>query len=174
MIMWPGDVVCCVPSTSVLPHPTNPHVLFSCLVTTQFQTNHPLLALMCDLYVVSFLFWQNYFGDPWNVLDFIIVVGSIVDIIAAQLMVCSTYFDVLYLFQPFSLACSVWVCVCVSVWCDRFCSTLLSHHQLMTHSFTFILASSLHSGAPSRSAVPWFGDLPAGSFSTNTSSKLVF
>lgn len=30
--------------------------------------------------------FKNYFGDPWNVLDFIIVVGSIVDIIAAQLM----------------------------------------------------------------------------------------
>ena len=33
------------------------------------------------------LFWQNYFGDPWNVLDFVIVVGSIVDIIAAKALV---------------------------------------------------------------------------------------
>ena len=31
---------------------------------------------------------QNYFGDPWNVLDFVIVVGSLVDIVAAQVMVC--------------------------------------------------------------------------------------
>ncbi len=39
--------------------------------------------------VLFFLFRpQNYFGDPWNVLDFVIVVGSLVDIIAAQLMVC--------------------------------------------------------------------------------------
>ena len=38
--------------------------------------------------VAYFLFSQNYFGDPWNVLDFVIVVGSLVDIVAAQLMVC--------------------------------------------------------------------------------------
>ena len=31
--------------------------------------------------------WQNYFGDPWNVLDFVIVIGSIVDIIAGRLLV---------------------------------------------------------------------------------------
>lgn len=30
---------------------------------------------------------QNYFGDPWNVLDFIIVIGSITDIIAARILV---------------------------------------------------------------------------------------
>ncbi len=35
-----------------------------------------------------FLPLQNYFGDPWNVLDFVIVVGSVVDIVAAQMMVC--------------------------------------------------------------------------------------
>lgn len=30
---------------------------------------------------------QNYFGDPWNVLDFVIVVGSVVDIVAGRLLV---------------------------------------------------------------------------------------
>lgn len=30
---------------------------------------------------------QNYFGDPWNVLDFVIVIGSIVDIAAGRLLV---------------------------------------------------------------------------------------
>ena len=30
---------------------------------------------------------QNYFGDPWNTLDFIIVVGSIVDIVIGKLLV---------------------------------------------------------------------------------------
>jgi len=37
------------------------------------------------------LFWpiigQNYFGDPWNVLDFIIVLGSIADIVYTELSV---------------------------------------------------------------------------------------
>ena len=30
---------------------------------------------------------QNYFGDPWNVLDFIIVLGSIADIVYTELSV---------------------------------------------------------------------------------------
>jgi hypothetical protein len=30
---------------------------------------------------------QNYFGDAWNVLDFVIVVGSIIDIVIEKLMV---------------------------------------------------------------------------------------
>ena len=33
---------------------------------------------------------QNYFGDSWNVLDFIIVVGSIVDIVAGRTLVSLT------------------------------------------------------------------------------------
>jgi len=37
---------------------------------------------------------QNYFSDPWNVLDFIIVLGSIADIIYTELSVshCSVNF----------------------------------------------------------------------------------
>lgn len=30
------------------------------------------------------LFVQGYFGDPWNVFDFIIVVGSVVDVILSE------------------------------------------------------------------------------------------
>ena len=33
---------------------------------------------------VSFLCEQNYFGDAWNVFDFIIVLGSIIDIIYTE------------------------------------------------------------------------------------------
>lgn len=49
---------------------------------------------MCSVFVVAlcllrFLFLprQNFFGDAWNVLDFIIVVGSLVDIAASKLAV---------------------------------------------------------------------------------------
>lgn len=30
------------------------------------------------------LFPQGYFGDPWNVFDFIIVIGSVVDVILSE------------------------------------------------------------------------------------------
>lgn len=29
-------------------------------------------------------FPQGYFGDPWNVFDFIIVIGSVVDVILSE------------------------------------------------------------------------------------------
>jgi len=38
-----------------------------------------LLSLVCLL--------QHYFADPWNVLDFVIVVGSIIDIVIEFLLV---------------------------------------------------------------------------------------
>ena len=50
---------------------------------------------------LSSSFQQNYFGDPWNVLDFVIVVGSIVDIIAAQHLVSD--FVLLYTLGAFIL-----------------------------------------------------------------------
>ena len=31
--------------------------------------------------------FQNYFGDPWNVFDFIIVLGSFIDIIYTEVNV---------------------------------------------------------------------------------------
>ena len=34
---------------------------------------------------------QNYFGDPWNAFDFVIVLGSLIDIGMAQLNVSSKY-----------------------------------------------------------------------------------
>ena len=29
--------------------------------------------------------WQGYFGDPWNVFDFLIVIGSIIDVILSEI-----------------------------------------------------------------------------------------
>lgn len=45
--------------------------------------------LLCQLnyYLFVTICWQNYFGDPWNVLDFVIVVGSITDIVAGRVLV---------------------------------------------------------------------------------------
>lgn len=28
---------------------------------------------------------QGYFGDPWNVFDFVIVIGSVVDVILSEI-----------------------------------------------------------------------------------------
>uniref|UniRef100_A0A669R0R2 Voltage-dependent L-type calcium channel subunit alpha n=1 Tax=Phasianus colchicus TaxID=9054 RepID=A0A669R0R2_PHACC len=33
----------------------------------------------------SALSWQGYFGDPWNVFDFLIVIGSIIDVILSEI-----------------------------------------------------------------------------------------
>lgn len=41
---------------------------------------------------------QGYFGDPWNVFDFLIVIGSIVDVVLSEVDVsrnhslCSLFF----------------------------------------------------------------------------------
>lgn len=35
---------------------------------------------------------QGYFGDPWNVFDFIIVIGSVVDVILSEVDVSSYSF----------------------------------------------------------------------------------
>lgn len=37
-------------------------------------------------------FVQGYFGDPWNVFDFIIVIGSVVDVILSEVDVSSDIF----------------------------------------------------------------------------------
>ena len=36
---------------------------------------------------MSDLILQNYFGDAWNVVDFAIVIGSILDIVIAKVLV---------------------------------------------------------------------------------------
>ncbi len=33
---------------------------------------------------------QGYFGDPWNVFDFVIVVGSVVDVVLSEVNVSMT------------------------------------------------------------------------------------
>ena len=35
----------------------------------------------------SCITFQNYFGDPWNTFDFVIVLGSFIDIIYSELNV---------------------------------------------------------------------------------------
>jgi hypothetical protein len=37
--------------------------------------------------------FQNYFGDAWNVVDFAIVIGSILDIIISKLSVRTLHSD---------------------------------------------------------------------------------
>lgn len=32
-----------------------------------------------------FLIFKGYFGDPWNVFDFIIVIGSVVDVMLSEI-----------------------------------------------------------------------------------------
>lgn len=46
-----------------------------------------LLPLFVCLFYV-----QGYFGDPWNVFDFIIVIGSVVDVILSEVDVSSDLF----------------------------------------------------------------------------------
>lgn len=46
---------------------------------------------------------QGYFGDPWNVFDFLIVVGSIVDVILSEIDVSGRWAEP----SPFSLQ-SLW------------------------------------------------------------------
>lgn len=40
---------------------------------------------------------QGYFGDPWNVFDFIIVIGSVVDVILSEVDVSA--YDETYIFS---------------------------------------------------------------------------
>ena len=55
------------------------------LIISQMYVSVFVVALC----LLRFLFLprQNFFGDAWNVLDFIIVVGSLVDIAASKLAV---------------------------------------------------------------------------------------
>uniref|UniRef100_A0A3B3Z7P8 Ion transport domain-containing protein n=1 Tax=Periophthalmus magnuspinnatus TaxID=409849 RepID=A0A3B3Z7P8_9GOBI len=45
------------------------------------QSDHMILKLMA---------FKGYFGDPWNVFDFIIVIGSVVDVILSEVDVSKT------------------------------------------------------------------------------------
>lgn len=40
-------------------------------------------------FIIVFVVLQNYFGDFWNVFDFIIVLGSFIDIIYIEVNVSS-------------------------------------------------------------------------------------
>jgi len=64
---------------------------------------------------------QNYFGDPWNVLDFIIVLGSIADIVYTELSVSHCLYQSAFVTSPprgvQNIVMSMFVClsVCLSV-----------------------------------------------------------
>lgn len=42
--------------------------------------------------ISHFSLLQGYFGDPWNVFDFVIVIGSVVDVILSEIDVSSVLF----------------------------------------------------------------------------------
>lgn len=47
----------------------------------------------------SFLvFCKGYFGDPWNVFDFVIVIGSVVDVILSEIDVSTKNCPLIYFF----------------------------------------------------------------------------
>lgn len=52
------------------------------------------MLLQCSIF--NFVFVQGYFGDPWNVFDFIIVIGSVVDVILSEVDVSSGSFLLVY------------------------------------------------------------------------------
>lgn len=44
------------------------------------------LQVLINPYNVScFSALQGYFGDPWNIFDFVIVIGSVVDVILSEI-----------------------------------------------------------------------------------------
>lgn len=52
------------------------------------HSHRPLLAselLAPGLTLILPLSSQGYFGDPWNVFDFLIVIGSIIDVILSEI-----------------------------------------------------------------------------------------
>lgn len=53
-------------------------------------SNRKQLGLFHCLCLLSYA--QGYFGDPWNVFDFVIVIGSVVDVILSEVEVSSTCF----------------------------------------------------------------------------------
>lgn len=77
-----------------------------------FPLHETLSKKMCSIlwhycYFVCFL-TQGYFGDPWNVFDFVIVVGSIVDVVLSEVDVSMT------IWTPVKIS-SEWFICCVNV-----------------------------------------------------------
>lgn len=60
-------------------------MILPALLTLGSSSYLPLnLTLGCSLFF-SGSSWQGYFGDPWNVFDFLIVIGSIIDVILSEI-----------------------------------------------------------------------------------------
>jgi voltage-dependent calcium channel L type alpha-1D len=51
------------------------------LAAFKFKVYKKIQSIFFSLYILSLIFFQNYFGDAWNVFDFIIVLGSFIDIV---------------------------------------------------------------------------------------------
>lgn len=55
--------------------------------------------IYCHIHHQSFLvFCKGYFGDPWNVFDFVIVIGSVVDVILSEIDVSTKNCPVIFFF----------------------------------------------------------------------------
>ncbi len=69
---------------------------FSLFPPLSFSLSFPLFLslsfLMHSLPLVLMPTLQNYFSDPWNVFDFVIVLGSFIDIIYSEMNVSGNCF----------------------------------------------------------------------------------
>lgn len=55
------------------------------VTTSHFVVQMVIHPIQCPTVTkCCYLSVQGYFGDPWNVFDFIIVVGSVVDVILSE------------------------------------------------------------------------------------------
>lgn len=50
-----------------------------------------------------FILNQNYFGDAWNVFDFIIVLGSFIDIVYSEVNVSFLTIPCIYFLSSYSI-----------------------------------------------------------------------
>lgn len=69
---------------------------------------------------------QGYFGDPWNVFDFIIVIGSVVDVILSEVDV-SRYDK--NIFFPSILMNSTDIRLSLQVLCMKVPGVVLTRHS---------------------------------------------
>ena len=82
-------------NVSASPAATNQSLLFlsslflPSFLSSLFLSLYPFLSL--SLRRLAFFFSQNYFGDAWNVFDFVIVCGSFVDITYSEIHVSRGY-----------------------------------------------------------------------------------
>lgn len=99
-----------------------------------FPSNIPFLpSSSCSPHPV-----QGYFSDPWNVFDFLIVIGSIIDVILSEINVSTTprFALVFSLFLTSRLSCLLFSFLQFPPF------PLLSFLSSLSASFLFLLLSS--------------------------------